>query len=577
MKRLLPNNFLILAICLNTSASFFYFFQGYSLALFIYWTLSLLSIVFLLYQRERPFPPILKFKKSDLLFIFGLAILFAPLYLFSLHTIPFQINSDEVVVMDLSRQLTEQKTPDLFGLSPHFGFPSLVFIIFGFLSRLLGEVNLNNMRVVHASFGLLIILLNYIFFKAVFNSNKLAITTSIILGANHTFLALSRMALRENSSVLIELLSLLFLLHGFKHRSVFTSFIGGALAGISLYLIFPARMVFILWSVFMLCLFLINLRKKYLLKIYLTALLAFILIGLPVSLATIKDYPNSVSYGRQQLLVFQEGREFQQQWVSARTVEEGLKINFLNGVTTFNSNIHDHGYLYFNPGFGFNDPITGILLWLGVFVTLIRIRHHSNHRVENLFMVSGFLTLLLSFSLFITKSPNYGRLLIILVFIVFLAAQGIIFLSELVKKNKFLSLNILVIILLSIFFLNVQVFSVFVKEGLNGHDIGGTGRYVESRKSLPNYSFLIAADENYPFYSWGGNDGGVYWLRFFASKDQRVEILSPNLLLSDTRQAPFTIFLSQSLWDDLQPTLSTLYPNHILHTIKPGGLALEVH
>ena len=50
----------------------------------------------------------------------------------------------------------------------------------------------------------------------------------------------------------------------------------------------------------------------------------------------------------------------------ADSVLEGYKTNVECGLTTFNSKVVDHGYIYINPGHGFVDPLTGILLWIGV-------------------------------------------------------------------------------------------------------------------------------------------------------------------------------------------------------------------
>ena len=42
------------------------------------------------------------------------------------------------------------------------------------------------------------------------------------------------------------------------------------------------------------------------------------------------------------------------------------EINAKNGLGAFNNTVVDHGWIYQNNGHGFVDPLTGILLWLGV-------------------------------------------------------------------------------------------------------------------------------------------------------------------------------------------------------------------
>ena len=70
------------------------------------------------------------------------------------------------------------------------------------------------------------------------------------------------------------------------------------------------------------------------------------------------------------------------------------------------------------------DPLTGILLWIGVAVLGIRvIRRRADEGV--LLALSGFLVLWLSFAFIINKAPNYTRLLITLPFVAYLVTEAV--------------------------------------------------------------------------------------------------------------------------------------------------------
>ena len=69
-------------------------------------------------------------------------------------------------------------------------------------------------------------------------------------------------------------------------------------------------------------------------------------------------------------------------WVHAPTIAEGYKTNVRWGLGTFNNKIADESFIYSNRGHGFVDPLTGILLWIGVALLGIRaIRRRADEGV----------------------------------------------------------------------------------------------------------------------------------------------------------------------------------------------------
>jgi len=221
----------------------FYFLDGFNIWVFSFWLSSLIICGLYFFFKDSPGKNFGLTIKDGYILIF-LLFIFAPIYLFSIYTVPFQINSDEIAIMITMKKLTEPKLPDLFALSHYFHFPALIFIILGWIGKLFGGINLFNMRLVHALSGLSIIALSFIFFR-IFSSYFWAATGAFIIGINHSLIAISRMAMRDNSALLIEIISLILLFGGLLYRSQSLSFIGGIATGLTFYVYYSARIVII--------------------------------------------------------------------------------------------------------------------------------------------------------------------------------------------------------------------------------------------------------------------------------------------------------------------------------------------
>lgn len=511
-------------------------------------------------------PTFIKQYKSDLIGFLLLLIIFAPLYLLSLYTIPFQINTDEITIMIAEKNILSQGIKELFSLSSYFNFPAAIFLVFGFLGNILGGITLEHMRLLHALSGLLIIFLSYILFRLLFKSSLLSFFASMVLGANHSLLGISRMAMRDNSALLIELASLILLFLSFKYRSLLLGFLGGIFAGIGFYVYHPARIAIIIWTFFLLY-YLIRFKRKWMVLVLFTSILGFLLTAFPIILAEVTA---NNSYAREQLLIFKEGRKLQMEWFHAKDELEGIKINVINGLTTLNRPLSDSGWIYYNLGHGFLDPLTGFLIWLGVFSILTSIFKRKDVKPEEFFVLVGFFIIFFSLVFFITKAPDYTRLLIILPFISYLAIKGLGFTRK----------PLLILIVTVILFWNMKIFNDFVQVGFKyGNDVGGTARYVEARKDFLNYNFYLAADKIYPYYGWGEQGQWENWIGFFASDNQKVMVLSPFDFMNNLSKPPFSVFMSKSLWLSSKSIFISRYPNYQIHNIKPDGslIAIEVN
>src|SRR3990172_1616332 len=236
---------LLVCLLLGTLSALRYFHQGVGGSVVLIWlaTIAGAGVVVFWADRNRSAPALID--RSDWPTALLLLLSVAPLYLALIPAIPYQISTDEVVVMLVEGEASAQPVWDIFSLSEYFSFPSFVFVVYGWAGSLLGGINLQNMRSIDAIVGLASIALFYILARPLL-SKRMAAAAAILLGTNHALLAISRMAMRNNSALLVELGGLLFLFNGLKHRRASWTYLGGAITGLAFYIYEPARLLLII-------------------------------------------------------------------------------------------------------------------------------------------------------------------------------------------------------------------------------------------------------------------------------------------------------------------------------------------
>lgn len=521
-------------------------------------------------------------KKYDAYLIIVLALIFTLVNLPFISIIPFQINTDEIAHIYFARVNATQINP--FAMSGYFYMPAADFILVAWLTKLLGGITIVNGRIINALVGIAIVIFAFLFFR-LFSNKKISFIAACLLGFNHAFIAFNRMAVVHNHALLVEIIALFLLLKGVLDKSILYIYLGGLALGFSIYTYFPGRVTLFLWILLLLILFLYF--KKYgfnfIFKAVALSLIGFIFVAGIVLVYSVNNSESATGYARAQILLFQEGRELQQEWVGAQTISEGIRKNITNGITAFNNQIHDLGYIYPNYNHGFLDPISGILIWFG-FISLLLKRQKNEAET---FIIGGFLLIWLGLSFLTTKNPNYGRLPVILPFSSYLITWAIDTLINLLKNifkknniNTVLATNYLTILMvLAIVCLNLTIFGDFVKKGWKeGNDVAGTGWFVQTRKDLPQYSFYLVADKQFPYYSWADEWQWRGWITIFASEKQNVTVLSPKDYISKLDKPPFSLFMSDKLWLQSETEFAAIYPNYQIYKIKPDGslVAIEI-
>lgn len=571
-------------LALGAASLGLYAADGYGRPMLLLW-LGALGLLIVAFEVATPRMP--RLRAIDVLVPIGLVIVFAPLYLVGSYSWPVQVNSDEIVYMSVSERWAAAENVDPFGLSGYYTLPLLPFWLLGDLGSWLGGVDLENMRLLHGVIGLAAVAASYGFFRQLLPASWAAFA-ACVLGVNHSLFMISRMALYQATALLVEVVALALLVQGLRRDAAAPTLLGGVVAGVGFYVYYPARMVIVIWVAFLIALFVrMSVRRGKLLRLAGVAAAGFALLLGPVLIAEADAPAGSVDYQRTSWLLFPEGRELAKEWAGGSSVWDGATQNVLYGLSAFNNTIQDHSWLYPNEGHGFLDPLSGVLLWVGVAALIWRLaRGRSGTRA--MLPLVGFVAVWLALSFIVNKAPSYTRLLIALPFVAYFVASAVRFLSVLVERRlrawspilaKRCAAAVAVTTLAGIAVWNLTIAYDFVEQGRSqGHDIGSAGRYVQSRRDEARLRVYVATGERWPFYVWAHpwmiNDR----LRLFAGQDQVVDVVNPAKLSRFAARPPFVILMSRSLWERAKGDLATRFPSGHIRDLQPDGsrVVLEV-
>ena len=569
---------LVVGILAGLIAPLYYHFYGYSILVVVLWLFSSILIGFYFFTNNPRSNLLKNYDKTDIYIILILFCIFILLYSNNIFSVPYPISFDELLHITLERKFVHDMNFDFFRPSGFVYFPVMMFMLYGGLGKLIGGITLVNMRFISALFGVLTIPVSYLFFR-LFSTKKIATCGSILIGFHHAFFILNRMAWFNNSVVFFELAALGLFYIGFIEKNKFFVYLSGIVAGISFYGHFIGRII-ILMVILNLILFKIffkNAKFSFCLKTFLIFLLAFGIVTLPVITysAAHSDYNLlGSSYVYEQSLLFEQGRNSQKDFFYAPTIFNGVLTNIINGILVFNRTQHDVSGFYFNPNHGFLDVLSGIFLWIGILLLMLK----KHKREPEIFLLGNFFFIWILFIFIINKTPHYTRLLIILPFVSYLIVIAIEFTSNfIVTGKKTLSLCIFMALIASILIFNVKSYFDYVDNpNIKNEEIGVTARYIYERNNITDYNYILVTENNHPYARWGHNSDYGFMIGFFANDGQNelpiintenIRIISPKNLTTINYVKPFTIFMRKKLWDELNGNVTKKYEDaeeHIL-------------
>jgi hypothetical protein len=577
LQRALPGLGLVLGVVLGTASIVTYDRSGYGHGMLLLWLAGLAGLGLFFGSRSRSLPRV---ARLDLALPAALALILSPLYAIALYRWPVQVSSDEVAIMDVSKTFLTLPDVDPFGTSFYLSRPAMLFVGWGRLGNLLGGVDLQHMRLLHALCGLLVIAASYALFRQLL-PRRWAVFAVLLFGVSHSFFMISRLAMRENTAVLAEVVAFALLLWGLRNKHELATFLGGVAAGLGFYVYYPSRAAFPLWVMFLIGLALLFRQRFPLRSLAVLGAIAasgFVLTAAPIVIAESKMPPGAVQPNQETLFVYSQARKLQRDWVFADSEWGGYWKNAKFGVSTFNNRVEDHGWIYENRGHGFVDPLTGILLWIGVGVAgvgIVRRREDDGA----LLMLGSFLVLWLSYALLINKAPNYTRLLVTLPFVAYLVTEAVRWLARRWRTIPYAPAAIVGSILAVVAVWNLAIAWDFIQKGRRSGDaIGSTARYVFSHRDIPGEKFFISTQDNsaWRYYYFGVPEERV---RVFARDPSQVgAAIDPTMLPSFAAAPPFAMFMRRAVWTAYANVLADKYPQGRIRNVTPDGdrVVLEV-
>ena len=565
------------AAALGAGSLLLYRQSGYSRSMLVLWLAALVALAAIFWTWNRALPRI---ARNDLLVGAGLVLVFAPLYLAALYRWPVQVSSDEEQIVTASRNAAQAQGLDPLGLSTYLNRPALLLIGWGKLGDLLGGYDLFHMRLLHALFGLLALAAAYALFRQLL-PRWWAVFASCVFGVSHSFLIISRLAMRENTAVLAELVALALLLWGLRRNHPLATFLGGVAAGLGFYVYYPARATIAIWIVFLVALGAFGRQRfpaRRILASGAIAIAGFVLVATPIVIAESHipraGVPSDFDPQHSTYLIYHEAREREQQWVGASSIVDGVKTNIRWGLGAFNNTVTDNGNIYVNPGHGFVDPLTGILLWLGIGLVVFRLVRRELDEGELLAAV-GFVSLWLASAFLVNKAPNYTRLLVTLPFAAYFVTVAVCWLAGRWRSLRAGPALVTAGFLAALVVWNLAIVWDYVDLGRRtGDPIGSTGRYVAAHDQIPGQKFFMATTENgdFDYYYYLAASAGVSRMQLFAEDDTKVRgVVQPEQLPSFTESPPFAIFVRRDAWERFAAPLAERYPRGRIRNITPRG------
>ena len=339
-----------------------YLYYGYHTAITCLWILSII-LVGVYFFKISPKKSQESFSGKDVITAIILTAIISIFYFSVGPEYPLQMVGDEVSITVKSIVLS-QPGVDLFKPSDYYNLPAPFFAISGHFASLFGPIDVLNIRLIHTALGVIISILSFFLFRRIFPDFFRAILATLLISAQHSLFAISHLGILTNSAVLTYLISLLFLLTGLTKNSKGLSFIGGVVAGLGWYVYSPAKSIIVIWLlslaiIAILCR--INYLKKINLKTVIPAtLIGFILAVCPfiIGAATTPQKGDTTWYYQQSQFLF---HETSLRYSKKDSIFETVKSNAIDGLSTFNRNLQDRGYMYNHwEKNGFADPLTGI-------------------------------------------------------------------------------------------------------------------------------------------------------------------------------------------------------------------------
>lgn len=580
---------IVSAALLGAGVAAAYAVAGYHPLLFAGWAGSLALATFAVWPSRR-LPARVALEAGEAWFLGAVLVASAALLLPYLGRIPYEISTDEIYSVGTVRSFAEGSARDAFGLVSWWGLPAMWFAAVARAAPLTGT-SIEAVRLVTAVTALLVPVPFYLWVRTL-HGRRVAIVATALLAFSHAFIGWGRLALNQNSPLLLLALALALLALGLSRRDPVGALWGGICLGLGFYTYPSGQIAVFIWLAALGAWWIARAESRgALLHLGGLSLLGFGLAVAPMLVNVLLDFGDFTQRARAVAITNPEAIErlaaLWQMEDPGAIVRENVKRALLGLNAPF-------PYVtYYNPRHAFLDPATGILAWLGLGLAVWRPRNPGLSLAAIGFLAiyaTGFLT---------EGAPAHGRLLIALPFVAVLGAEALVRLSGAFVPDRPLARRSLrwglAAGLLGIILLNLSIFRGFVRHQMSagrndavtaigrtlgvGIELDGPFRryFGQGRTWDPRHRVFFYSEEDAPLFRWGDPADWHAWISFFADSAlvHRVENLdgfrpggSADIAFEFWNRA--TLFLPTRVWEREEARLMERFPRLEARAITPN-------
>lgn len=506
----------------------------------------------------------------------GLAVLVLPY----LATLPYEFSTDEIYSSGTVRDFADGRVTDPLGLVRWWGLPALYFALAGAVGNVIGT-SIEAIRALTAVTAIVTILPFYLWIRTLHGRNTATLAT-LLLAFAHAFIGWGRIALHQNSPVLVLTVAMALLSVGMRDRCPVKILWGGIALGLGFHTYPSGQIIVVIWTAALgAAVVLRSTSWKTVAPIAALSGLGFLLAVAPMLVNMVGSWTAFTARAQAVAMSNPAALELMGRHLGLTDAATIMRENLIRGLLSFNG---AYPYVtYFNPGHGFIDPATGVLLWLGVAFALTRLRHFGLALAVVGFgaiYAVGFLT---------EGAPVHGRLLVALPFVAVLAAEALGVLGRAIAPGgdaASLRHRLAGAFILAFVILNLAIFRNYVHDQVRrarsdavtaiGRSLGvgvemtsPLGRFFgQEPRWQPGSLVLLITDEQYPVFRWADEEAWKTWMGFF-SDESRVEILPDVSAFVDVPEAAFLngfwnraiLYMRREVWERDQAALLAAYPD----------------
>ncbi len=576
------------ALALAVGVAVLYGTRGYHPLLLLGWVASWLLATHALWPFRRRPEPGARLTAGELGFLGALVVAASLLFFPYLDALPYEISTDEIYFTGSVRAFAEGAERNPLGLAPWWSLPSLHFASVSWLAPAIGT-SIEAMRLVSGLTALLILAPFYLWIRAL-HGRTVATVATVLLPFAHAFIPWGRVALHQNAPVLLLAVAIALLTTGMRDRCPVKVLWGGIALGLGFYTYPSGQILIVMWLLVLAALYLARAAPgRAVLPVAALSLLGFTLVIGPMVANALIDFGRFTERAEAIAITNPAVLERLGELWGLDAAGDVVRENLKRGLLAFNGR---YPYVtYFNPDHPLLDPATGTLLWLGLGLAAVCLRHPGL-----LLAVIGFLAVYLP-NLLTEGAPVHGRLLLALPLVAVLSAEALVRFVRVVIPARIRSRESWLrgAALVAIVLLNLHIFHEFARHQMTtgrndavtaiGRTLGGgielegpLKRFFGQGKTWPpRHHVFFVSEEEAPIFLWAGPHDWHAWISFFSDSALVHEVPDVDAFLApDTGPSSLffwdrlTLFLPTRVWERNAARLLERHPHLERTTITPN-------